>query len=101
MNKRKAPDNYKPEHAPDLQTPKESTPKKKKTTMKKEKQEMSLSDLTTKFLDYVSKRSSKIINITDLANALEAKKRRIYDITNVLEGNLLIRNQLISKNQQK
>lgn len=53
---------------------------------KRQRQENSLDELTKEFIDYVLKSTSKDIYINDLVKKLKVKKRRIYDITNVLEG---------------
>ena len=53
---------------------------------KRQRQENSLDELTKEFIDYVLKSTSKSIYINDLVRKLKVKKRRIYDITNVLEG---------------
>ena len=50
------------------------------------KQENSLSLLTQNFLGYIKKKGRVKISINDLVNDLKVKKRRIYDITNVLQG---------------
>lgn len=50
------------------------------------KQENSLGMLTKNFLQYIKKRGRVNININDLVKDLKVKKRRIYDITNVLQG---------------
>ena len=49
-------------------------------------QENSLGQLTKNFINYIKTTGKKSININDLVNELEVKKRRIYDITNVLQG---------------
>jgi hypothetical protein len=49
-------------------------------------QENSLGQLTKNFINYIKKTGRKSININDLVNELSVKKRRIYDITNVLQG---------------
>ena len=49
-------------------------------------QENSLGQLTKNFLNYIKTKDKKSININDLVNELDVKKRRIYDITNVLQG---------------
>ena len=46
----------------------------------------SLDELTKKFLKCVSESSSDKINLNIVRKKIKAKKRRIYDITNVLEG---------------
>ena len=50
------------------------------------KMENSLSQLTQNFLNYIKKKGRVKISINDLVNDLNVKKRRIYDITNVLQG---------------
>ena len=50
------------------------------------KQENSLSQLTQSFLNYIKKKGRVNISINDLVTDLNVKKRRIYDITNVLQG---------------
>ena len=49
-------------------------------------QENSLGQLTKNFINYIRTTGKKTININDLVNELSVKKRRIYDITNVLQG---------------
>lgn len=53
---------------------------------KRQRQENSLDELTRSFLKYVKENKSQTININDIVKKLKVKKRRIYDITNVLEG---------------
>ena len=48
--------------------------------------ENSLGELTKNFVNYIKTSGRKTININDLVHELKVKKRRIYDITNVLEG---------------
>lgn len=50
----------------------------------------SLDELTKKFVRYISSSDNDIINLNTVMEKIKAKKRRIYDITNVLEGNLNI-----------
>lgn len=50
------------------------------------RQENSLDELTRKFFKYMKSSNSNIININDIVEHLHVQKRRIYDITNVLEG---------------
>ena len=50
------------------------------------KQDNSLSQLTQSFLDYIKKKGRIRISINELVEDLKVKKRRIYDITNVLQG---------------
>ena len=49
-------------------------------------QENSLGTLTKNFINYIKRTGRKAININDLVKELSVKKRRIYDITNVLQG---------------
>ena len=53
---------------------------------KRQRQENSLDELTKAFIDYVKDTKKTEININDVVKKLKVKKRRIYDITNVLEG---------------
>lgn len=53
---------------------------------KRQRQENSLGELTKSFIDFVKAKGSDQININDIVKKLKVKKRRIYDITNVLEG---------------
>jgi hypothetical protein len=46
----------------------------------------SLEEITKKFIKYISTLKEEKININNVVKALKIKKRRIYDITNVLEG---------------
>lgn len=61
--------------------------------------ENSLSLLTTRFLDLLHKAPNNMIDLNEAARILETQKRRVYDITNVLEGIGLIEKQ--SKNTVK
>ena len=53
---------------------------------KRIRQENSLDELTKDFIQYVKETKNVLININDVVMKLKVKKRRIYDITNVLEG---------------
>ena len=53
---------------------------------KRIRQENSLDELTRDFIQYVKETKNVLININDVVMKLKVKKRRIYDITNVLEG---------------
>ena len=48
--------------------------------------ENSLGQLTQNFLQYIKNKGRVNININNLVKDLDVKKRRIYDITNVLQG---------------
>ena len=50
------------------------------------RQENSLCQLTKKVLEYIKNNNKLNININELVKDLGVKKRRIYDITNVLQG---------------
>lgn len=46
----------------------------------------SLEELTKKFIIYINGLKTNCIDLKDASSKLKIKKRRIYDITNVLEG---------------
>lgn len=46
----------------------------------------SLSRLTKKFLEMVQKAPDGVVDLNSTADSLQVKKRRLYDITNVMEG---------------
>ena len=50
------------------------------------RQENSLCQLTKKVIQYIKSKKKLNININELVKDLSVKKRRIYDITNVLQG---------------
>lgn len=52
----------------------------------KGRQENSLGELTKKFLALIQLAKDKCIDLNEAVNELKVQKRRIYDITNVLEG---------------
>jgi hypothetical protein len=53
----------------------------------RQRQENSLGELTKNFITFIKQQGGREININDVVKQLKVKKRRIYDITNVLEGN--------------
>ncbi len=55
----------------------------------RQRQENSLGELTKNFINYIKEQNTKEIDINEVVKKLKVKKRRIYDITNVLEGNRL------------
>ena len=69
---------------------------KKKSTKNKyrQKKESGLGGLTKNFLKFIKNSSNRIINLNDAVKALKFKKRRIYDITNVIEGKNFFRKKL-------
>ena len=62
------------------------TPDEKKRNEGRTRTESSLSVLTSKFLDLLEKSHNGTIDLNETVNILGVQKRRIYDITNVLEG---------------
>jgi transcription factor E2F6 len=59
---------------------------KSKIKRPRQRQENSLGELTKNFIKYIKERGENIVHINDVVKKLKVKKRRIYDITNVLEG---------------
>ena len=55
---------------------------------KKSRQINSLDEITKKFMKFVLEAESNTINLNNIMKKIKVKKRRIYDITNVLEGKL-------------
>jgi hypothetical protein len=51
--------------------------------------ENSLGELTKNVIKYIKKSGENEIQINSLVDDLKVKKRRIYDITNVLEGKII------------
>ena len=45
-----------------------------------------MGELTKNFIRYIKENGNNIVHINDVVKKLKVKKRRIYDITNVLEG---------------
>ena len=68
---------------------KDSFRKCKKFKPRKRK-DNSLGELTKNVVNYIKKNGQKEINISSIVNELKVKKRRNYDITNVLEGIFII-----------
>lgn len=60
--------------------------KKKRKRERKTRNESSLSVLTTKFLELLNKSPNGTVDLNETVDILNVQKRRIYDITNVLEG---------------
>lgn len=63
----------------------------------KGRHENSLGELTKKFIMLIQMAENQCIDLNEAVNRLQVQKRRIYDITNVLEGIGLI--EKFSKNQ--
>ena len=58
-----------------------------KTKKKLKRKLNSLEELTKKFVECVYEENTNIINLKNVIEKIKVKKRRIYDITNVMEGN--------------
>ena len=52
----------------------------------RERIQNSLGELTKKVIKFIKNSGEKDIHINNLVTDLKVKKRRLYDITNVLEG---------------
>nr|GMD22957.1 transcription factor E2FB-like [Ipomoea batatas]GMD24380.1 transcription factor E2FB-like [Ipomoea batatas]GME11220.1 transcription factor E2FB-like [Ipomoea batatas] len=61
----------------------------------------SLGLLTKKFINLIKHAEDGILDLNNAADTLEVQKRRIYDITNVLEGIGLIEKKLKNRIQWK
>ncbi|NXH11153.1 E2F2 factor, partial [Bucco capensis] len=72
------------------------SPRTPKSPGEKTRYDTSLGLLTKKFLRLLSESPEGVVDLNRAAEVLEVQKRRIYDITNVLEGIQLIRKK--SKN---
>ncbi|XP_030075340.1 transcription factor E2F2 [Microcaecilia unicolor] len=73
-----------------------SSPKTPRSPGEKTRYDTSLGLLTKKFIHLLSESDDGVLDLNRAAEVLEVQKRRIYDITNVLEGIQLIRKK--SKN---
>ncbi len=60
----------------------EDTPKRNRSN----RDDSSLRQLTSRFVDLIAQAESGIVDLNSAAEKLHVQKRRIYDITNVLEG---------------
>jgi len=63
-----------------------SIPRKSKRESSKGRGENSLNRLTARFMELISTSKGGIVDLNEAAVSLKVQKRRIYDITNVLEG---------------
>ena len=61
------------------------------------RRENTLGGLATRFIELIKKTPTHSINLNEVVKALRVQKRRIYDITNVLEGVGLISKSLKNK----
>ncbi|XP_040910143.1 transcription factor E2F3 [Toxotes jaculatrix] len=66
------------------------------TLLEKSRYDTSLGFLTRRFADMLSRSSDGVLDLNIVAQELNAPKRRVYDVTNVLEGIQLIKKK--SKN---
>ncbi|NXD14952.1 E2F2 factor, partial [Nothocercus nigrocapillus] len=84
---------------PEFRTPKDKgrslaqvpSPRTPKSPGEKTRYDTSLGLLTKKFIRLLSDSADGVLDLNRAAELLEVQKRRIYDITNVLEGIQLIR----------
>ncbi|XP_054651647.1 transcription factor E2F1 [Dunckerocampus dactyliophorus] len=74
-------------HAPPS-TP--APPRVPRTTTEKSRYDTSLNLTTKRFLDLLSQSADGVVDLNWASQVLDVQKRRIYDITNVLEGIQLI-----------
>ncbi|XP_017564167.1 transcription factor E2F3 [Pygocentrus nattereri] len=72
------------------------SPKAPKTPPEKTRYDTSLGLLTKKFCQLLAQSSDGVLDLNQAADVLNVQKRRLYDITNVLEGVRLIKKK--SKN---
>lgn len=72
------------------------TPRVPKSPPEKTRYDTSLGLLTKKFVDLLAQSSDGVLDLNLAAETLQVQKRRLYDITNVLEGIHLIKKK--SKN---
>ncbi|NP_001165430.1 E2F transcription factor 6 L homeolog [Xenopus laevis] len=71
-------------------------PTKKSLKLPRPRFDVSLFYLTRKFVDIIKAAPDGIVDLNDVATMLGVRKRRVYDITNVLDGINLIQKR--SKN---
>ncbi|XP_064203886.1 transcription factor E2F3 isoform X1 [Anguilla rostrata] len=76
--------------------PGRKSPKTPKSPSEKTRYDTSLGLLTKKFVQLLGKSSDGVVDLNQAAEVLKVQKRRLYDITNVLEGVRLIKKK--SKN---
>lgn len=56
-----------------------------------------MGELTKRFIDLIQNSLTKEVDLNEASKVLEVQKRRIYDITNVLEGIGLIEKTIKNK----
>ena len=62
----------------------------KKSKKQTSRQTNSLEEITKKFINCVIEADSNTIDLNTVMKKIKVKKRRIYDITNVMEGKNII-----------
>ena len=62
----------------------------KKSKKQTSRQANSLEEITKKFINCVIEADSNTIDLNTVMKKIKVKKRRIYDITNVMEGKNII-----------
>ncbi|KAF3840006.1 hypothetical protein F7725_018723 [Dissostichus mawsoni] len=87
---------YHPRGAAVANGPRLKTPRTPKSPPEKTRYDTSLGLLTKKFVDLLAQSSDGVLDLNLAAETLQVQKRRLYDITNVLEGIHLIKKK--SKN---
>ncbi|KAJ8273140.1 hypothetical protein GJAV_G00097900 [Gymnothorax javanicus] len=85
-----------PKHRGGTTVPGHKSPKPPKSPSEKTRYDTSLGLLTKKFVQLLGKSSDGVVDLNQAAEALKVQKRRLYDITNVLEGVRLLKKK--SKN---
>ncbi|KAF6717793.1 Transcription factor E2F2 [Oryzias melastigma] len=93
-----------PQYLPEFRTPKDKginaaripSPRTPKSPGERTRYDTSLGLLTKKFVGLIAESPDGVLDLNWATEVLEVQKRRIYDITNVLEGVQLIRKK--SKN---
>lgn len=80
-------------------TPSSQTSTTRTATSARGGNETTLTNLTRRFLDLLDNSTERVIDLNDASRKLVVPKRRIYDITNVLEGIGLLTK--IAKNKTK
>ena len=58
--------------------------------VKTKRNKNNLADLAINFIDLINRDNEKVFQIDDIVRKLNISKRRIYDITNVLEGIFIV-----------
>lgn len=69
---------------------------KKSVSLPRPRFDVSLFHLTRKFMDIIKAAPNGVVDLNEVAKVLDVRKRRVYDITNVLDGIRLIQKR--SKN---